>query len=122
MSDNYGDKSLEVFFDEEDEMTDEEVAEKKAAEKQENQSQVKLEEIKGALDDEDGFDTDYVEEDDFMDDEDDFDENEEAYQDAVVNKTLAQKAASEQKVTAECWPVESILRNGEFPAKSIAQQ
>lgn len=31
------------------------------------------------------------------------------------------QAATEQKVTAECWPVESILRNGEFPAKSITQ-
>ncbi|EEA8306687.1 DUF1482 family protein [Salmonella enterica subsp. enterica serovar Rubislaw] len=33
-----------------------------------------------------------------------------------------QQAASEQKVSADCWPVEGILRNGEFPAQEVAQK
>lgn len=47
------------------------------------------------------------------------------YQDVILGVYDSQQecsqAASEQKVSAECWPVESILRNGEFPAKDIAQ-
>ncbi|MGS8478159.1 DUF1482 family protein [Escherichia coli] len=47
------------------------------------------------------------------------------YQDVILGIYDSQQqcgqAATEQKVTAECWPVESILRSGEFPAKSIAQ-
>ncbi|AMX04547.1 hypothetical protein A0R60_0233 [Enterobacter asburiae] len=47
------------------------------------------------------------------------------YQDVILGVYDSQQecsqAATEQKVSAECWPVESILRNGEFPAKSIAQ-
>ncbi|EOG8089877.1 DUF1482 family protein [Enterobacter roggenkampii] len=48
------------------------------------------------------------------------------YQDVILGVYDSQQecsqTATEQKVTAECWPVESILRNGELPAKSIAQQ
>ncbi len=48
------------------------------------------------------------------------------YQDVILGVYDGQQecslAATEQKVSAECWPVESIIRNGEFPAKSIAQQ
>lgn len=48
------------------------------------------------------------------------------YQDVILGVYDSQQecspAATEQKVSAECWPVESIIRNGEFPAKSIAQQ
>lgn len=33
-----------------------------------------------------------------------------------------QQAASEQKVSADCWPVEGILRNGEFPDQEVAQK
>lgn len=47
------------------------------------------------------------------------------YQDVILGVYDSQQecsqAAIEQKVTAECWPVESILRNGEFPAKDITQ-
>ena len=47
------------------------------------------------------------------------------YQDVILgvydSPQECSRAATEQKVSAECWPVESILRNGEFPAKSIAQ-
>ncbi|MEY7699847.1 DUF1482 family protein [Escherichia coli] len=48
------------------------------------------------------------------------------YQDVILGVYDSQQecslAATEQKVSTECWPVESIIRNGEFPAKSIAQQ
>ncbi|RAY66781.1 DUF1482 domain-containing protein [Enterobacter hormaechei] len=48
------------------------------------------------------------------------------YQDVILGVYESQQecsqAATEQRVSAECWPVESILRNGELPAKSIAQQ
>lgn len=48
------------------------------------------------------------------------------YQDVILGVYDSQQECSladtEQKVSAECWPVESIIRNGEFPAKSIAQQ
>lgn len=47
------------------------------------------------------------------------------YQDVILGVYDSQQecsqAATEQKVTAECWPVERILRNGEFPAKDVAQ-
>lgn len=47
------------------------------------------------------------------------------YQDVILGVYDSQQecdqAAIEQKVTAECWPVESILRNGEFPTKDVAQ-
>lgn len=48
------------------------------------------------------------------------------YQDVILGVYDSQQecnqAAVEQKVTAECWPVEGILRNGEFPAQEVAQQ
>ncbi|KFC12711.1 hypothetical protein GTGU_00276, partial [Trabulsiella guamensis ATCC 49490] len=31
-------------------------------------------------------------------------------------------AAEEQKVSAECWPVEQSIHTGELPAEDIAQQ
>lgn len=47
------------------------------------------------------------------------------YQDVILGVYDSQQecnqAAVEQKVTAECWPVEGILRSGEFPAQEVAQ-
>jgi hypothetical protein len=46
------------------------------------------------------------------------------YQDVILGSTTASRNAArklQSRKSAECWPVESILRNGEFPAKSIAQ-
>lgn len=49
------------------------------------------------------------------------------FQDVILDVYPSQQecsqAVTEQKVTAECWPLKrSTNRNGEFPAKSIAQQ
>lgn len=42
------------------------------------------------------------------------------YQDVVLgvydSQQECQDAATEQKVSGECWPVEGIIRNGEQPA------
>lgn len=47
------------------------------------------------------------------------------YQEAVIgvydSEPECQQAAVEQRITAECYPVEGIIRQGEQPAKELAQ-
>lgn len=47
------------------------------------------------------------------------------YQDVILgvydSHQECSQAAVEQKVAAECWPVDGIIKNGEFPAQDVAQ-